>query len=147
MSLVSRWQNIPDTTPIMSDSILGSPPEQRQAWETVRELVGKQQRFRPRQPFSSQRGGQRFSSLRLFSAVATLASGGDILSLLLRFIESQPAIAEALSGESICRSVEHLQSPRIQNKVTQTLHKNRPSRIFYQREVTRDSFLLSHRAL
>ena len=131
----------------MSDSILGSPPEQRQTWETVRELVGKQQRFRLRQTFSSQRGGQRFSSLRLFSAVATLASGGDILSLLLKFIESQPAIAEALSGESIFRSVEHLQSPRIQKQS----HPN-PAQIDlleYSISVKsrETSFLLSQRAL
>ena len=72
---------------------------QREAWDTIRKLVGDQQRFRTRQPFTSQRGGQRFNSLRLFTAAAVLASGDDIVALLVKYLQSQPAVSQALSGK------------------------------------------------
>ena len=84
---------------MMTETVLGRTLEQREAWDTIRELVGKQQRFQPRQAFSSQRGGQRFTSLQLFSAALKLASGGDIIGLLMKFLEGMPDLSQALSGK------------------------------------------------
>jgi hypothetical protein len=82
----------------MSEHTLGTSMGQREAWTIIRDLIGEQQRFRPRQPFTSQRSGQRFNSLRLFTAAANLASGGDIVALLIKFLDAQPAVAQKLTG-------------------------------------------------
>ena len=57
---------------------------------TIRKLVGDQQRFRTREPFTSQRGGQQLDSLRLFTAAAVLALGEDVVALIVKYLQSEP---------------------------------------------------------